>query len=427
VGIFDGQTGQEVVTLKEAPRECRPTFSPDGKRLALAPDSATKDSVVPIYDTLTGQETLKLKGPVPLGHAAFHPKGSRLALESRDGVVRVFDVGTGQEVFALKGLMYLSQAVFSPDGSRVAAAGSDGFLHVFDAPKDLGGWQSQRRTALAEGALAWHRLQAIDHEQAGHWFTAAFHLSRLIRSEPPDGQLYFRRGRCLANHGKVAEAQQDFEKALTLKNGLSEVDQATAHAELRHWEKAATLYARAAEAPDTSIQIWRRHVLLQQLLLQLHLGRPEGYADSRAALMKRFGTTKDPSVANDVAWTCALCGETIPDLKSVVELARVAVQGKPNDGNVRNTLGAILYRAGQHQEAVIALNEGLVLKGTDGSAHDFLFLAMAHHRLGQADEAKKWWDKTVQAIEKAPPVAWDERLELDLLRREAEQVLSNNP
>ena len=63
---------------------------------------------------------------------------------------------------------------------------------------------------------------------------------------------------------------------------------------------------------------------------------------------------------------------------------------------------------------------------------------MAHHRLGHAAEARRWFDKAVRGTEEAlkspaePPgksgnadgvIApnWDRRLTLGLLRREAEQ------
>ncbi len=59
---------------------------------------------------------------------------------------------------------------------------------------------------------------------------------------------------------------------------------------------------------------------------------------------------------------------------------------------------------------------------------------MAHHRLGHADEARKWLDKaggrinqlTKEDLGKADvgiPLTWDVRLELRLLRREAEVLV----
>jgi hypothetical protein len=59
---------------------------------------------------------------------------------------------------------------------------------------------------------------------------------------------------------------------------------------------------------------------------------------------------------------------------------------------------------------------------------------MAHHRLGHAEEARKWLDKAVAAIDRAtqdPPdgsslesrIDWKTRLSFRVLRREAESLI----
>jgi len=70
----------------------------------------------------------------------------------------------------------------------------------------------------------------------------------------------------------------------------------------------------------------------------------------------------------------------------------------------------------------------------------YFYLAMAHHRLGHAEEARRWLDKAVQGTQQAlkspvePPGKsrnpdgvilpnWSRRLTLGLLRREAEQLI----
>jgi hypothetical protein len=52
-----------------------------------------------------------------------------------------------------------------------------------------------------------------------------------------------------------------------------------------------------------------------------------------------------------------------------------------------------VYRAGKPQEAVRELGEAVRLHGVDGSSWARLFLALAHQRLGHADQAKRWRDK----------------------------------
>ncbi len=155
--------------------------------------------------------------------------------------------------------------------------------------------------------------------------------------------------------------------------------------------------------------------------MRLQLDDRDGYRKACAGMVERFG--RSPAAANDVAWACALGPQALPDLAPAVGLARRAVQSNPTNGDVRNTLGAILYRAGQHQEAVAALGEAIRLNGWQGAATDCLFPALAHFRLGQTDEAKKWLGPGVQGIDKGLPLGWTGRLELQLLRGKAEALL----
>jgi len=70
----------------------------------------------------------------------------------------------------------------------------------------------------------------------------------------------------------------------------------------------------------------------------------------------------------------------------------------------------------------------------------YFFLAMAHHRLGHADEARRWLDKGIHGTEeelKPPssppkesntrtrtiPPHWSQKLTLQLFRREAEELI----
>jgi uncharacterized protein HemY len=111
----------------------------------------------------------------------------------------------------------------------------------------------------------------------------------------------------------------------------------------------------------------------------------------------------------------------------------MAVERNPKSPVLLNTLGAALYRADQLNEAVRQVNTAIKLRGDVDTPLDWLFLAMAHHRLGHTEEAKKWLDKAVQWIDNATQeksrdavalsLSWRGRLELQLLRGEAETLL----
>jgi hypothetical protein len=111
----------------------------------------------------------------------------------------------------------------------------------------------------------------------------------------------------------------------------------------------------------------------------------------------------------------------------VVEIAEHAVREEPSTDNLR-ALGAVLYRAGQHADAVTRLQDSFAMNPPDGSLNDWLFLAMAHHRLGHADEAKRWLAKVVTWCEVhrdslVKRETWQRRLEIERLRREAQSLI----
>jgi hypothetical protein len=80
------------------------------------------------------------------------------------------------------------------------------------------------------------------------------------------------------------------------------------------------------------------------------------------------------------------------------------------------------------------LDEATKANSENGMALNWLFLAMTHQRLGHPDEARKWMKRASkwidQATEKVPPtglrLSWDQQLELQIIRREAEVVVQSS-
>jgi hypothetical protein len=111
-------------------------------------------------------------------------------------------------------------------------------------------------------------------------------------------------------------------------------------------------------------------------------------------------------------------------------------KGQPQKPAYVTTLGAALYRADSFQDSVLRLDEAMKAAGREeGTAQTWLFLAMAHHRLGHADEAKRWLDKAGKWIDEntkekpkdgaaGPSLSWDQGLELKLIRQEAEELIT---
>src|SRR5262249_53302824 len=85
-----------------------------------------------------------------------------------------------------------------------------------------------------------------------------------------------------------------------------------------------------------------------------------------------------------------------------VERAKQAVALAPESRFSWTTLGVAQYRAGAWKESIAALNKAMELpKGEKG--FDRVVVAMAHWQLGHKDQAREWYDRAVEWIEKNAP------------------------
>ena len=164
--------------------------------------------------------------------------------------------------------------------------------------------------------------------------------------------------------------------------------------------------------------------LQQRATAYTQLGR---YREALADYHKLLELAPNSALAhNDLSWLLATCPDAkLRDPARAVELARRAVALQAPVGNVWNTLVAAHYRAGAWRPAIDALEKSMVLR-QGGDAFDWFFLALAHHKLGHADEAKKWYDRAVDWMEKNRSISAKtprHAAELRRFRDEAEEVL----
>ncbi len=148
-------------------------------------------------------------------------------------------------------------------------------------------------------------------------------------------------------------------------------------------------------------------------LLQADLYRQQGvgYLQSNqwdkavAAFSKAIELKADDAgFTNYLAWLLATCPDRkFRDPKRAVELSEKAALLAPKDGKIQNTLGVAHYRAGDCQAAVAALAKSNELLGGQELSFNAFFLAMAHWRLGNQEEAHKWQDQAVQWMDKNKP------------------------
>jgi tetratricopeptide (TPR) repeat protein len=108
------------------------------------------------------------------------------------------------------------------------------------------------------------------------------------------------------------------------------------------------------------------------------------------------------SMAN-LAWTLVVSADPrLRDPARGIELAREVVEKAPKDGNNWNTLGVAYYRAGDWKKALVTLEKSAALRA-GGDSFDWFFLAMTHWQLGNQEEARQWYDKAVDWMERNRP------------------------
>src|SRR5262249_31870935 len=156
----------------------------------------------------------------------------------------------------------------------------------------------------------------------------------------------------------------------------------------------------------------------------LHLGLLLMMGGRHAEANRVFRKLFEPELVsadacNQVAW--GLATDTARPLRPpelAVAFARKAVELAPADGAVWTTLGVAQFRAENWQESINALQKSQEFrKGGDSVA--WFFLAMAQWRLGNKDEARRWFDQAVGWMDKNQP----ENEELWRFRAEAAELL----
>ena len=246
----------------------------------------------------------------------------------------------------------------------------------------------------------------------------------------------------LVASGRTQEAKEVFRQAAARFSKTIELNGKTwwawssrgeAYAELGEWNKAEADFAKAVELAPEQV-----HLHYRRALAGLALVDTNRYHETCADMVIDFGHSPDLEAAYWSAWTCALAPDAVTDWQPVVRLAEKALTADPKNCNMINNLGAILYRSGRFKESAERLAEAeAAFQQTPGArssiVHNWLFQAMAHHRLGHTVEAACWLKKSVQAIDEPSPkiaqapatIPWNRRLTLQLLRREAEELLKN--
>ncbi len=315
-------------------------------------------------------------------------------------------------------------------------------------------------------------------ERSSEWFAARWHLSRLLAADPGSAELLERRGVASTRLLDWQAALKDFQRASEVANPVPRIFLRQVRADIAHarWDDAIlhathgltrggdprSLLMLRAEAQAARGQWGDAAVDLQEAIrlkpglpssyerfaaVRLKQGQAEEYRKICADMLTRFAD--DEGIFGTVAWACSLQDGAVPDPGIPLSMATRAVADQPGSFYPLNTLGAAYYRAGRFKEAVDQLNESCAtykqaariaqargyaaaeaLPVEDGRPVDWVFLAMAHHRLGREAEAREFLKKTRDAMEskavKDPRRTWH-RIALEILLAEAEGLIRGSP
>ena len=135
---------------------------------------------------------------------------------------------------------------------------------------------------------------------------------------------------------------------------------------------------------------------------------------------------------------CAIGQPGTVEAEKVLQWATYAVEKTPNDLFPNYVLSLAQYRAGRYEDLINGLSPIIktrpLVETNDQSPQVAIVLAMAHHRLGLADDAQEWLKTAKRAIEKFQPKKADELVDhmppmnwinAQVLLQEAESLLNS--
>jgi WD40 repeat protein/tRNA A-37 threonylcarbamoyl transferase component Bud32/tetratricopeptide (TPR) repeat protein len=459
--------------------------SPDGKLVASAGDSGNEDeesrskeysiSSLIIREARSGRFLRALTGHsadvVSLG---FSPDGSRLATASFDRTVKLWDTTTWQDVFTLRGhTAGVVCLAFSPDGNQIVTGGIDFTARAWNATPLPSNMTAEHDARYRKKIATLTQLQAAtdDAQRAeilasgGQWGTAAEAFARAVEKEPETIQQRYQLVDALLQAGdrsRVGPACDDILKrfgnsgdpirALTVSGLCRLASQAITDPEKRQavhalalatndlqrglvlgqygqWDLVASIFTKVVEEKFTDDKPEGLAFFGIQLLSRVEMGDLPGYRSAAGKLVSQFSKTSDPNSLNNAAWFCTYAPDAVADLAVPVQMAEKALAGYPPAQKrfALNTLGAALYRAGRIDEAIARLDESVKASGGVGVPQDWAFLAMAHHKKGNDDEARRCLEK-LRSHKPDEKVGFStDAVECRIFLREAEALLRETP
>jgi serine/threonine-protein kinase len=219
---------------------------------------------------------------------------------------------------------------------------------------------------------------------------------KAIALDPWDADAHNEVGVILSDRGQLDEAITEYREALRLEPG-----------DARSRNNLGLALSNKGLV-DEAIAEFRKVILLRKDFASAYsnlgnaLSEKGELGEALAAYREAVRLAPDsPRAVNNLAWFLATCPDAqLGDPAEAVRLAEKAVSlPRAEKSGAWNTLGAARYRARDFSGSVAALGQSVRLH-SGGDSFDWLYLAMAHWQLGHKGEARQWYDKAVQWMDK---------------------------
>jgi WD40 repeat protein/tetratricopeptide (TPR) repeat protein len=467
VGTWDSDPDRRIEQKLGGIARHPPAFTADGRVMALgiAPDQAL------LADAETGRElarltTLQPINPEPL---VFSPDGTKLVASTARKTALVWDLRRIRDHLTSKGLDWPAP----PYPSEPAASDAPGHLPPPRPVRVVGEvieLQARRAGELAEmnrrlaarpddaealGHRGWlfihekrwpaaiadleRRLRLRPDDADACWLLAeAYHglgnlaralaaINRLLERAPEDRDARFRRGLLAMAAARPNLAVDDFTRILAAEPELERARYHRARALVRlrrHREALADLDGLLSSDRNDDA---RYRYQLRSIVHEALGDRDPARADREKA---RALLPPDGVALNNWAWMLATGPIEQRDPESAVMVAQRFAELVPDGERPLIILGASLFHAGRAADAVPVLERGLAGKGSaldafKGALDAFglFFLAMAHHRLGHAGQARDCFDRAVRSWDEHKDLLAHYVAELTGLRAQGEYIL----
>jgi serine/threonine-protein kinase len=244
-----------------------------------------------------------------------------------------------------------------------------------------------------------------------------------VRDDPANVGAHVTLGNALKDAGRLDEAVASYRRAIALdpKNQAPRTGLRSVLMRQGRGDEVRAAWQKDLEADPPDHDAWYGYAELC-----LFLGQEAEYRRARQALLRRFGASTDPFVAERTARACLLLPASEDELRQAVALVERALAGAPSKPDWAYPFflfarGLAEYRQGRPDSALATMTDERC-QGLGPNPR--LVLAMAQHRRGQREAARQTLAAAVVPFDWSADQADNPGMWLcHVLRREAETLI----